>query len=168
MRSLSVFIILAVSLGVLSALQQFRALALFGINPNLILVGFLLIVFAGARRWMLIGLLLLFLTESFYFAPFWVTEHVVFASLVALVFFGKNALTGNVTFDFFFTLLVTPPVFYLLSILARNVSLFGISFSLYTFSFPLAVFGEMIYNFLLGGILWFSLRRVLRDAVRGR
>lgn len=166
MRAFLLFVTTLLVLGALAALQSFRALAVGGVNPNLVLVAFLFFLFAGLPRVAFSGLLVAFLLYSFVAFPFWGIESVALALVVLLAWLFKSALTGNATFDFFIFLALAVPVFYLLRGAGEGLFAHGLNLSLYTFSFPAGTLGELVYNLLLGGLVWGLLRSPLRNAFK--
>ena len=168
MRSLSVFITLAVVLGALFTFQGFRVLSVWGANPNFILVAFLFLLFSGARRWMIAGLLFLFLVYSFFTFPFWLTESAVIVIVVLFAWFLKGTLTGNALSDFFIVLFLAVPAFYIFLSVVQGIVTHGLNFSLYVVSFPSVFFFELFSNLLFGAVVWFGCRRVAWENFRRR
>lgn len=166
MRPFFIFISLAVILGALFVLQQFRIFAVWGVNPNLILIAFLFLIFAGVRRWMLGALVLFFLVWVFFILPFWFTESAALAAIVVCAFFLKEAFTGNASFDFFLILFFAVPTFYLLSSFAHGMVAHGLNFSLYAIGLPSALFGEVPYDLIVGAIFWSVFRSAVKTSLR--
>lgn len=154
MRSFSSF--LAVFLGMSAAflLQQFRVFSLFGVNPNLLLLGFLTLVFLRAAPWIAFVFLAVFLLLVYVQMPFWFLEGIALALLVLVVVLVKKFLTGYSSVDFFISLILGTAVFYGIVGVMENISALGLGFREYHFSIPHFLVKEMVYNAFLGSIFW--------------
>lgn len=124
-------------LTVLFLLQQYRVLSIVGINPNLLLIGFLVIIFFQKQPiWLFIITSFLFLVIIFWVFNFWFLPILILTLLVIIMDFFKNLLTGNKFIDFNLA-------FFIIS------SLFGITLRL----MPWVFFQELIYSMILGVII---------------
>ncbi len=123
-------------------LQQFRFLSLGHVNPNLILIGFLFLVFKRANLMFLGSLLLGVALTALLFIPQWFLQVLVVLLLIMAFYFIKNFMTGNRFFDFLLAVILGTIVFY------TAVSLLRFSFS------AALILGEILYNTVLGAVIW--------------
>ena len=131
-------------LTVLFLLQQYRVLSIAGINPNLLLIGFLVIIFFQEQPiWLFIITSFLFLVIIFWFFNFWFLPILILTLLVIIMDFFKNLLTANKFIDFNLAFLIMSGLFYSL------LFIFGVSFKL----MPWVIFQELIYSIILGIIV---------------
>ncbi|MCP6719881.1 MAG: hypothetical protein KJI72_00960 [Patescibacteria group bacterium] len=136
---------LLVFLAVVAAffLQQSGILSLGSINPNLILISFLLIIFKLDNIWFLGALLLSMAAVFFTLTPYWFPQVLVVVVLAIGFYFLKRILTGNNMLDFLIAILLGTVIFYLIINVFR--------FSLISVGL---VLGEVLYNLILGFVIW--------------
>lgn len=159
MSSFYSFLVVFFGMGVAFFLQQFRIFSLFGVNPNLLLIGFLIIVFIRVPRWIVLGLLILFLLAVYLQASFWFFDSVTLFLLILIVMFTKKYLTGHPSVDFFLSLIFGTLLFYGIVGIIENVSIYGFGFREYSFSIPNFLIKEVIYNLFFGIIFWTFLHK---------
>lgn len=140
------FLLVFLALVVAFYLQQYRFLSLGGVNPNLILVGFSLLVFKIADMRLFGGLLLATVAAAVVLTPSWFFQILTIAVLAIGFYFLKEVLIGNRTLDFLIIILAGTVLFYVI-INVPHLSLIPIA----------SIFKEVLYNLILGTILWFIL-----------
>ena len=116
-----------------------------GVNPNLLLIFFVFVVFLGVRLRFLVMLIFLFLTLTFFWLPFWFLPNLILAIIAATAYFSKIYLTGNKFGDFLTVIFAGTVIFYLAQALFTKRIFAGL------------IFEEVVYNLLLGFVLWFFL-----------
>lgn len=124
-------------------LQQSRVLSFGNVNPNLILIVFLLLVFKVDNIWFFGALLLSTAATVFAFTPYWFPQVLVVILLALVFYFLKRILTGNHALDFLIVVLLGSVIFYLV-INAFRFSLIPVGLILV----------EISYNLILGFIIW--------------
>lgn len=122
-------------------LQYSKLLSISGIQPNIILVFPLFLLFKERSSFPFFVSIFSSALYLYFFSPFWILP-VSFTIILALfVFFFRSFFTGNHAFDFFGVVAITTIIFLL---------------TLYAFhwgdiSVPVML-GSIIYNMLIGGI----------------
>lgn len=154
MRQFFSFLIVLFGICLIFFLQQFRVFDLFGVNPNLLLIGFFIIVFIRAPKWIIFGVLVLFLATTYIQARFWFPDFIALSLLVLMVMFAKKYLTGRPGVDFFLSLIFGTALFYGIVGVIENIYVYGLGFGEYFFLAPRFLLKELIYNIFLGAILW--------------
>lgn len=124
-------------------LQQSRILSFGNVNPNLILIVFLLLVFRVDNIWFFGALLLSTAATIFALTPYWFPQVLVVMLLALGFYFLKRILTGNHALDFLIVVLLGSAIFYLV-IGAFRFSLIPMGL----------ILGEISYNLILGFIIW--------------
>ena len=124
-------------------LQQSRILSFSSVNPNLILIIFLLLVFRVDNIWFFGALLLSTAATVFAFTPYWLPQVLVLMLLALVFYFLKRILTGNHMLDFLIVVFLGTGIFYLV-INAFQFSLIPVGLILV----------EILYNLILGVIIW--------------
>lgn len=148
MESLNNFLVLFLVFNLLLTFQQFGVFSLFRVNPNLLLIGFLLFVFYRPKPSLLFLVFISFLFSSFFFAPFWVLKISILLVLVGVFALVRKFLSGDDFFDFLISVFLSVPIFYILSNL-KNVATVPFGF----------LFKELLYNFALGIAFWLLLHK---------
>lgn len=164
MRSFLLFLASALAVAAAYAIQSFRTLSIFGVDPNLALLVLLLFLFSRIRRGAFFGLLASLLLVVFIITPFWVPEACMLAALLLLASFFRRSFTAHESVDFFLFVALGPVLFYGLLSLAANVAAHGLAFSLFSLSLPAALPVEIVYDLALGALLWFPFHRPLSRA----
>ena len=141
-KFLIVFLVLVVAF----YLQQYRFLSFGGVNPNLILIGFSLLVFKVADARFLGMLVLATVAAAALLTPYWVLQLVTVAALIMGFYFLKEVLTGNHALDFLIVILAGTVLFYMVTNIF-HLSLVPVGL----------IFKEVLYNLLLGAAAWFTL-----------
>lgn len=125
-------------------MQQQHFFSVAGLNPNLLLIAFLIIVFNNVFDFKVIFLFFfLFLTAVFFVNPFYFSSMAILTVLVIGFGLMKQYLTGQKIIDFAIALSLIQILFYVL-INVRNLN----------FLSPLNLFWELIYNLILGLIVF--------------
>ena len=134
---LIVFLVLALAL----FLEMERALSLGGINPNLVLVILVLLIFYFSRFGTAFFLFAVSFTVilSFFWMPFWWSKVMVLGVLALGIYFVRDRFTGNDLINVGMVIAALTLLFYLI------FNVFNIS------GVPwVSVLGEMFYNMTLG------------------
>jgi len=143
--SKSVFWLLVLLL--LLFLQNSQLFSLGGANPNLILIGFLILISFGRLNFLpFLAILAAFVLLAFILMPFWFLEILVLAVLATLFNLLKKFSTGNEFADFLITLIIGTILFYII-IYVPNISVLPWRFAL----------KEIFYNAVLGAVIWLGL-----------
>ncbi len=136
----SLLLFIGVAGGLLYFFQMARTLEFQGVEANLVLIFFAVMIFFGARSFMeMLIPLVLVLILSFAVTPFWFSKIAVLVFLAAAAYFGKRFLTGSQFTDA------------MIAIVVLTICLYGIFFLL--FHTPLLfmpVFIELIMNISIG------------------
>jgi len=134
---LIIFLILALAL----FLEMEHIFALGGVNPNLVLVALVLLIFYFSRFGTAFFLFAVSFTVilSFFWMPFWWSEMMVLGILALGIYFVRDRLTGNDLINVGMVIAILTLLFYLIS------NIFNIS------GVPwVSVAGEVFYNTTLG------------------
>ena len=145
-------LILAIIMFGFFAVQTSRVFEIVGIQPNFIMVAFLVLVGAisySKENFLFVTILeLIFFGLTAFLFPFWTREILILEALILLAFYLRQFLTGTHTADFLILVLGTTFIFYgLLYVLKLTER--GWSF----------VFFEAVYNFVFGLPFWYFLRK---------
>src|SRR3989344_1810488 len=140
------FLFLIVIFALVFAFQSARWLELGGVEPNLILITALLILFfpivslrLSLFLWWPLALAVALL--GFLFMNFWFFEILVLMILVGILRLLSKFLTGDALLDFMMGILAITPLFYMISGAAAGISiLWGL------------VILELLYNLFLGTV----------------
>ncbi|MDI6820671.1 MAG: hypothetical protein QMD65_00635 [Patescibacteria group bacterium] len=124
-------------------LQETKILVIGGINPNLILIALLLIIFFQKDFFPLLFSLIAVSVIFLIFIKFWLISLLVLELSVIIFYLFKKFLTGNKAVDFLIGIILIS-IFYHIAV---------VSFSNYYFSIRL-VLSEIFYNLIFGFILW--------------
>ena len=124
------------------------------INPNLLLILFLLVLFGYQLRTLFFIWLLVLLIVGLLWFPFWFPSFVALAVVLGLFGIFRFLFTGTAFFDFLLALVLGTLFLY-------GLSSFVVAASWNTFM----VFQEILYNILLGAVLWILIRE--RGSFRG-
>ena len=135
------------------ALIQSSSLNFLGLKPNLIFIGFLLVIFPPSEffelkyklHFLLLSLGVLFL--SLFWFEFWIWQVLISILLMVFVYFGKKFLTGDKLLDFSLML----PASVLIFNFINNFSKFGL--------FPSFAI-DALFNLLLGVVFWIILNKL--------
>jgi len=146
---------LLLTLAFLFLLQEQRVLAIGGINPNLILVVFLSLVFSGEPITSLYLIALAFLGLVFLWTPFWFMPAAIAVCIGCAASIFNAFLTGNRLLDFVVGLVIATVLVYAILAFPR----------LGTLSVPRVLF-EALYNVVLGVIARFLLMAVKNQRAR--
>jgi len=165
MKNAFVFVSVALALAALYMLQSFRTLALAGVNPDLVLVAFFLILFSRVPRSAFLSFLAVFLLFVLFVTPFWLFGACVLAFLLFLASFFRRSLTAYAFADYFFFIAFGTLLFYAFASLASNMGAHGLAFSLFSFSLPAVLWLEAAYNLALGAVLWLFFHQSLSRAL---
>ncbi len=138
---------------VLFTLQQFRTLSIGGVNPNLLLVYLMLVVFSGAGLGIAATLALSVLLGTFLWLPSLLLPVSVVCALSFIAALAKRMLTGNAMLDYVIAVALSVALLYLFLNLA-HLPVLSAWF----------VLGEVVYNLTVGVLLWWMLARRLRQA----
>ena len=144
------FLFVLTIINLLIVLGQSRVLSLAGVNPNWLLVFSLLMVFAHEKIWLRATLILTTFMAAFLFFGFWLFELAVLLVLVFVMVLGRRFLTGNELTDFLITIFLLTIIFNLTTSFKSAASP---DFSL--------IAKELVYNLILGVILWLINRNLL-------
>ena len=145
------FVFVLLFLGLLIFLGMTRILSLGGINPNLVLIffsGLLLEPYFKKRiKPGFFYILLIFaFAVSLILSDFWVISWVVLFLIILAVFFLRGLFTGRPFPDFLLVIGLGTIIFYgVLKFVTDSVFAGGF------------VFGEVVYNLVLGSIFWLCL-----------
>ena len=134
---LIVFLVLALAL----FLEMERALSLGGVNPNLVLVALVLLIFYFSRFGTAFFLFAVSFTIilSFFWMPFWWSKVMVLGVLALGIYFVRDRFTGNDLINVGMVIAALTLLFYLI------FNVFNIS------GVPwVSILGEMFYNMTLG------------------
>ncbi|MBI5732869.1 hypothetical protein HY967_02850, partial [Candidatus Jorgensenbacteria bacterium] len=119
-----------------------RILSIGGVNPNLVIVVVLLVVFlSGVKDRSMILSLIVFSLMAFYIMPWWGFSFGILAGVLIFITFLKRIFTGINFIDFLISILIVTLCFYGLQYIFR----LGV-FQIHSF------IGEMFYNLILGMI----------------
>lgn len=134
---LIVFLVLALAL----FLEMERALSLGGINPNLVLVILVLLIFYFSRFGTAFFLFAVSFTVilSFFWMPFWWSKVMVLGVLALGIYFVRDRFTGNDLINVGMVIAALTLLFYLI------FNVFNISGAPWV-----SILGEMFYNMTLG------------------
>ena len=134
---LIVFLVLALAL----FLKMERALSLGGINPNLVLVILVLLIFYFSRFGTAFFLFAVSFTVilSFFWMPFWWSKVMVLGVLALGIYFVRDRFTGNDLINVGMVIAALTLLFYLI------FNVFNISGTPWV-----SILGEMFYNMTLG------------------
>ncbi len=127
-------------------LGEWRVLSLGGVNPNFILLFFLIVSFFKKGHIYLFLLGFFFFFIFLIFMPFWIFKFLLLFLLGFVMFFIRRFLSGNELFDFLVMIFFGTFAFYFLA---------GV-FELGVFDLFL-VLKEVVYNSIFGILLWLSL-----------
>ncbi len=133
-------------------IQQSRIFEYGGINPNLVMLVFLVFIFH--RRLLIREAIIIsvgFLLFSVQFSVSWAIA--IFISFLMAMFI-RRLLTGNIFLDFIIVLVVLTPVFYVISECIFNILHSGLNFVDFHFVFSGFILNEIIYNLLFGITFW--------------
>ncbi|MDI6734129.1 MAG: hypothetical protein QMD50_01380 [Patescibacteria group bacterium] len=131
-------------------LQETGILAIYGINPNLILIIPLLVIFFQQNFYLLFFSLITFILIFFMFILFWLPALFILEGLIIIFYFFKKILTGNKLIDFSIGIIfITISFYFIMAILG------GYNFLIWP------AIAEIFYNLIVGLILWFSLSKIL-------
>jgi len=130
--------------------QETRILAIGGINPNLILITFLLAIFFQKNFFSLLFLMVAVSLIFFVFIKFWIISLLVLELAVIIFYLLKKFLTGYKILDFLIGIILISIFYYTIVAI----------FSSYYFTVWL-VLGEILYNLILGLILWFGIGKFM-------
>ncbi len=128
--------------------QQSQFLSIYGINPNLLLVIFLLFTFKAdllgqAIQVRLLGVLFAVLAVLvLLFVPFWFLYFAGILVVVLIFNFLKNFMTGVRFFDFLISVILGTFLFYLI------INFFGLGLPY------VLILWEVVYNFVTGSLLY--------------
>lgn len=144
------FLFLFLLLVLIFFLQQQRFLSLAGLNPNLLLITFLIIVFHKLLDFKFFLLLaFLFLVVIFYLNPFYAFPVAVLTILTGIFGFLIKYLTGWKIIDFILSLILSQITFYFL-LNFQNLTLLK-SFNL---------LWEIVYNLVLGTVIFLIYEKI--------
>ena len=146
MQQLNKTLIVFAIISFLLLLQQFRFLSIKNVNPNLVLIVFLIIIFSGSKKWFLGLTLLAFLIFFLETMPFWSIEAILFFALIIFIKILSNFLTGHPMSDFLISLILGTIIF---QFLIQIKEIAGLKADL--------ILSEVIYNLILGMIGWIIL-----------
>lgn len=124
-------------------LQQYRVLSFGGVNPNLILIGFALLIFGVANPKVLGILFLATVAMMLALTPYWSFQIVTVAVVSIGLYFLKRIFTGSRMLDFLIVVLLGTISFYVI-VNIPQLSFLSIGLLL----------KEIMYNLILGSILW--------------
>jgi len=128
-------------------LQNSQLFSLGGANPNLILIGFLILISLGRFNFLpFLAILAAFVLLAFILMPFWFLEILVLAVLAILFNLLKKFSTGNEFADFLIILIIGTILFYII-IYVPNISVLPRRLAL----------KEIFYNVVLGAVIWLGL-----------
>jgi len=128
-------------------LQNSQLFSLGGANPNLILIGFLILISLGRFNFLpFLAILAAFVLLAFILMPFWFLEILVLAVLAILFNLLKKFSTGNEFADFLIILIIGTILFYII-IYVPNISVLPWRLAL----------KEIFYNVVLGAVIWLGL-----------
>ena len=135
--------------------QTSRVLAIFEVSPNLFLIFFLIIYFGlNLSKFgflSVLAILVSFCVIWFFWFGFWFMPVFVFSALLLILFTLRSFLTGEPLVDFVLSLIaVTSGFWFWLCVLG---------FSQWSW---FIVFGELVYNLILGLAIWSILKRFKR------
>ena len=132
--------------------QTSRVLAIFEVSPNLFLIFFLIIFFGlNLLRFgflSVLAILVSFCVIWFFWFGFWFMPVLVFSALLLILFIFRSFLTGEPLVDFVLSLIAVTLGFWFV--------LFAFGFSPWSW---ITVFGELVYNLILGLAIWSVLNR---------
>ena len=134
---LIVFLVFALAL----FLEMERALSLGGVNPNLVLVILVLLIFYFSRFGTAFFLFAVSFTVilSFFWMPFWWSKVMVLGVLALGIYFVRDRFTGNDLINVGMVIAALTLLFYLI------FNIFNISGTPWV-----SILGEMFYNMTLG------------------
>ena len=145
------FVFALLFLGLLIFLETTRILSLGGINPNLALIffsGLILEPYFNKRikPGFFYVLLIFAFAVSLILSDFWMVPWIVLFLIILAAFFLRNLFTGRPFLDFLLVVGLGTVVFYgALKFAAGSVFAGGF------------IFGELVYNIVLGAIFWLCL-----------
>ncbi|MEK7542836.1 MAG: hypothetical protein AAB503_00830 [Patescibacteria group bacterium] len=121
-------------------LQYSRVAEIWGINPNILLVFFLTLLFLRFAAFLFSVSALVFLIFSIFFFHFWFFEAIALVAVSIMAGFTRKALTGDRVLDFFTLVLCSTIIFYAV--------LYGLD--IFSFSVLFIILKEALYNILVG------------------
>ena len=146
-KNLTLFFAGCASLLLVVFVYSERVFGVGPINPNLLLILFLLILFGYQLRTLFFFWLLVLLIVGLLWFPFWFPSFVVLAVVLGTFGVFRFLFTGTAFFDF------------LLALVSGTLFLYGLSSFIAAASWDtFMVFQEILYNILLGAVLWIFIR----------
>lgn len=146
MIMLNKFLLVLLLLNFFLLLQQTRILSVSQVNPNLLLLGFLLLIFSGAKIWLVVLTAAAFVFMSIFFLPFWFLTILIFTALITAFAFFKKFLTGSRFIDFLITIFFATIIFsILIGIAGASPTSLGLILKEFLYNFIFGIFGWLIF-----------------------
>jgi hypothetical protein len=146
--------VLFVAAALVLIMQSSGLTHVFNTTPNLILLFLLALIFPPNDFFRVsfadfFAIILVFLVLSVFWFPFWWLSFLILILISIMFYFLKRYFTGDAVTDFFLGLIITTLIFHAILTLINHSGFAATSLGL-----------ELIYNLILGGILWWLISRL--------
>ena len=140
------FLLILLVVCLLFFIQQYRIFSISHINPNLVLLSLVLLLFFNPGLLSFLAVIISIALVMFITTPYWSGEFAILFALIVAFLFVKKLLTGDRFIDFIIILSASTIIFYI-----------ALGVFLSPFVSPLTLLKEVLYNIILGSLAWFVL-----------